>query len=260
LEKDFYDFSLNNVGMKTTKTSKHAIRITPENKQEINRVSDDIAKSLKDFVNQKDVENKKQFSLITLPVNTTVYSDFFNISIDDPYSQKKHNINIKVNLVVVARIDIEAALRNGNVELNVPVHTCYSRKHQSLAMLIKSCLVHEIAHIVDPKSQIERKETSYAHLERGTPDFWDAYVTDRGEIDAYHTELTQLINENLDNGKINMDGVLEFLRSPPQSIEKVKKSLGISYILSQIIVTWQNNYPDIFKLFKQRLYTSLMED
>lgn len=244
------------------KTSKHTLRITPENIKVINQIANDIAKTVKNFIRQKDAENKHEFSLMKMSPNQTVFTHEFTAQIINPYTNQLEDINITIELGNFLRTDIEAQLINKNIKLAIPLGVSYSRNHEALALVIKGSLIHEIAHVIDPKyAELSSTEGHYSQIERGTPEFWKAYVSDKREIDAYQSEMVEVVNDNIEADKISLDAVLEFLRSSANhTIQAIRQNLGLSGILCKIIVEWQNEYPNVFKLFKQRLYAKLMED
>jgi len=111
---------------------------------------------------------------------------------------------------------------------------------------LQDVLRHELIHAIDPKLHLgEERQEYYNSL---------AYIDQPAEIDAYHGDIALLFQKLIDRGKMTLEQVYDWLRSPRKNlpIEAEHLHKGMPKYWKAI----QGN-PEMVRKLKERIYNYL---
>jgi hypothetical protein len=127
--------------------------------------------------------------------------------------------------------------------------------------ILSSYIFHEIIHFIDPKNNQnnnfnlrEKRKNLNLEIEKTTPNIPENYYTFQPEFDAFCSQICFDIEKNLKNNIIDLNVVLEWLKSP--------NIIPLLYFLNNYIKPMQSwirkgNYT---KILKQRIYNDLIQN
>ena len=177
-----------------------------------------------------------------------------------PYDNKQYKIEIYVSSKfipslkggVVEMVD-DPNKQHYRVEIMSPSKE--SKKADYTAQDVRSVLIHEITHVIDPKIRKEQFENNYA-LEEGESKK-KSYSSDPKEIDAFQQTMVNSIINSVSIGKININEIYNWIRQG--KIDNLINKINLSQSDYSWLLYWEQNNPQTITLLKQRVYSALQK-
>jgi hypothetical protein len=223
------------------KTARNPINILAKDREQLAQLAATIMQTIESY-------RKLNKRLINFEIDP--------ITVVNPYTQKNVSVPVTVRTQFGSNSIGGSATISGDIGIILPLGMAPGKKPEVQEVNpftqqdIYGILIHEIAHVFDPKWKLPHM---YWGLDPGE-DGAEAYLSDPKEVDAFQAEIIHGLILGVKNDPNNINVIMHWLKST-QPIDLSPFQINRNAVTAYR--WWQAKFPRLIKLLKQRVYSSL---